>query len=230
MRVPRLGRAVRAPPPGARQAGRLDLRGRLRGADRRPGRLAARLHHPELGQGLRRPARERLLRRRARLLRRADRRRGRRPALGPLARLPRLGAARRGRRSDRDRLRGRADRVPALRRRRLRRALRPALGDGVSRRDRADHRGGPPDADLRDGLDGARHAAAVEPARPARARRAVRPLPDPGRGGAVPGGVHPPQRGSRSRPDRAPAVQPGHGGRGRRRGAGPRHVPRPATA
>ena len=43
--------------------------------------------------------------------------------------LPRLGAARLGRRPNRDRLRDRADRLPAVGRRRLRRALGPAVGD-----------------------------------------------------------------------------------------------------
>ena len=135
--------ALFAPAPArARQAGRLDLRGDLRGADRRPRRVAARLPHPELGRGLGRPARQHLLRLRPGLLRRPDGRRDRGAALGALARLARLAAARLRRRADRDRLRGGADRLPAVGRRRLRRAVRPAVGDGLPGRHGPDHRRG----------------------------------------------------------------------------------------
>ena len=78
----------------ARQAGRLGLRDHLRRADRRPGRLAGRLPDPELGQGLRRPARQPLLGLRPGLVRRPDRRRARRDPVGVVARLPRRAAVR----------------------------------------------------------------------------------------------------------------------------------------
>ena len=63
-----------------------------------------------------------------------------------LARLADLADARRLLRPAGRRLRDRPDRLPALGRRRLRHRVRPALGDGVPGRHRADHRGGAPDA------------------------------------------------------------------------------------
>ena len=63
-----------------------------------------------------------------------------------LARLLGLDAARRGGPVDRDRVRRRPAWLPDLGRRRLRRAVRPALGDGLPGRHGADHRRGPPDA------------------------------------------------------------------------------------
>ena len=56
----------------------------------------------------------------------------------------------------RGRLRDRARGLPALGRRRLRHGVRPAVGDGLSRRDGADHRRGASHAGLRDARDGAR--------------------------------------------------------------------------
>ncbi len=108
------------------------------------------LDHPELGRGLRGPAGERLLGRGAGLVRGADRRRHRRLHLGPVARLPRNGAARRRRARAGAGLRRRADRLPALGRRRLRARVGRPLGDVLPRRHRADHRGGAPDPGLRD--------------------------------------------------------------------------------
>ena len=70
--------------------------------------------------------------------------------------------------SARHRLRGRADRLPARRRRRLRQAVERAVGDGLSERHRADHRAGAPDAGLRDAHDAPRDVVAVAPARTAR--------------------------------------------------------------
>ena len=49
-------------------------------------------------------------------------------------------------------------------------AVGRAVGDGLSERDGADHRGGPPDAGLRDDRDGPRRAAAVALAPPLAAR------------------------------------------------------------
>ena len=124
------------------------------GARRRAGRLAGRLPDPELGRGLRRPARQPVQRIGAGLVRRRDRRGDRGAALGALARDPQPRAARPRRGAAGARLRDRPDRLPALRRRRLRRGLGRPLGDGLSRRHRADDRGGPPDAGLRDAGDG----------------------------------------------------------------------------
>src|SRR5215211_5298535 len=78
----------------------------------------------------------------------------------------------------------------AVGRRRLRPAVRRALGDVLPRRHRSDHGRGPSDARLRDALDGSGHAAVVEPARPAGARHVVRSLPDFRWGGALSGRVH----------------------------------------
>ena len=110
----------------------------LVGGDRR---LAPLLPGRELRRGQRRPARQPLLRLRAGLVRRRDRRRDRGPALGLVPRLPRPRAARPRGAGAGARLRDRARRLPALRRRRLRQGLGRALGDGLPRRHRADRRG-----------------------------------------------------------------------------------------
>ena len=112
----------------------------LRGAVRRRDRLADLLHRRELRPGQERPPRQPLLRLGAGLVRGRDRRRDRRPALGPVPGLPRPGAARRLRPLAGDRLRDRADRLPALRRRRLRQGLGRPLGDGLPGWQRADRR------------------------------------------------------------------------------------------
>ncbi len=69
LRVPRLRRADRPAAAGDRPAARLGVRDRLQRARRRPRRRAARLHRPELQQGVGRPARQHLLRQRARVAR-----------------------------------------------------------------------------------------------------------------------------------------------------------------
>ena len=102
--------------------------------------------------------------------------------------------------SDRDRLRGGPDRLPALGRRRLRRAVGPAVGDGLPRRHRADDREVHPRRSTRR-RDGSRRARPVAPARPLRARGPVRALSDPRRARALPRRVHPPQRRGRGGPD-----------------------------
>ncbi len=96
-----------------------------------------------------------LLRLRPGLVRRRDRRRDRRDRLDALAPRARPRDVRHVRDGARARLRDRADRLPGLRRRRLRDPLEPAVGDGLSARHRADpaRRARPADADLRDGHD-----------------------------------------------------------------------------
>ena len=97
-----------------------------------------------------------------------------------------------------DRLRGRADRLPALRRRRLRHALGRPVGDGLPRR----HRARPTcRSTRRRSTRRSRWAWSPTPlaaARPLPARAAVRPLPGARRGRALPGRVRPPQRRGRS--------------------------------
>ena len=127
------------------------------------------------GQG--RPARQPLLRLGPGLVRRRDRRRPRRPALGLVPRLPRPRPARPGGAGAGARLRDRPLRLPALRRRRLRQGLERALGDVLPRRHRADRPNRPPDADLRDAGDGPRRLAPLAAARPLPRRRPLRDLP-----------------------------------------------------
>ena len=143
-----------------------------------------------------------LLRHRARVLRRRDRRRDRGHGLRQLPRLPRLPAVRHGRARARHRLRGRAARLPARRRRRLRHPVRPAVGDGLSRRDRPDHRRGAPDPDLRVPRHERGDVVAVEPPRQGAPRLADRLVGGAGGDRALPRRVHPPQRRHRR------AVQP----------------------
>ena len=81
--------------------------------------------------------------------------------LGALAEAAQPHPARHLRARARDRLCDRADRLPALRRRRLRHPVGRALGDGLSGRHRADRRPGPPDPDLRDDRDGARRPTSL---------------------------------------------------------------------
>ena len=150
-----VGRAGRPAPARARQARGLGVRDGRGRAGRRPDRRARLLAgaEPRVLQPRQRPRRQR-----AGLVRGpAGRRRGR-AAVGPVARLPDAGAARHGRARARAGLRHRADRVPGLGRRRLRQGLGRAVGDGLSRRHRADRAGrdGAPDADLRDARHGAR--------------------------------------------------------------------------
>ena len=64
------------------------------------------------------------------------------------------------------RLRDRPDRLPALRRRRLRQGLGRALGDGLPERHHADRPDRPSDPDLRDARDGPRRLSALAAARP----------------------------------------------------------------
>ena len=207
-RLPGLRPPDRAPPARARQAARLVLRVRLRRTGGRSRRLAGRLPGPELGQRLRRPARQRLLGLGPGLVRRLRRRRARRDPVGALARLARLALfdtaavpLARG-------LRDRAGRLPALGRRRLRQPVGPALGDGLPRRHRADHRRGAPDARLRDARDGGRGAAPVESARP-RAPGVLFGLYLVLAGiERLPCRVHPPQRRRRRGPHPAAADQP----------------------
>ena len=133
-------------------------------------------------------------------------------------------AARHLRRAAGARLCDRSHRLPAVGRRRLRRRVRPALGDGLPGRHRADRPGGASDADLRDARDGPRRARALAPARPGRARRDVRPLPRARRRRAAAGRVHPPQRQRRRRPHARAAGQRRDDGR-RRRDAAARCAP-----
>src|SRR4051794_41140995 len=120
------------------------------------------------------------------------------------------------------RLRGRALRLPALGRRRLRQGERPAVGDGIPEGDGAHQRRGPPDTDLRDAVDGDRGARAVAPARPPDRRAAVRAVPDPGRNRAPAGRVRQAQRPHRGRAHASPAPLDRDG---RRRGSADRPYP-----
>ena len=138
--------------------------------------------------------RELLLGHRARVLRRRDRRRARGHGLRPLPRLPRLPALRHGRAGAGDRLRGRAARLPARGRRRLRHPLRPAVGDVLSRRHGPHHRPRAPDPDLRVPRHGRGHVVAVEPPRQGPPRHADRLVGGAGGDRALPDRVHPPQR------------------------------------
>ena len=95
-------------------------------------------------------------------------------AYAQLPRLPRLPAVRHGRARPRHRLRGRAARLPARGRRRLRHPVRPAVGDGLSRRDRPHHRQGAPDPDLRVPRHERGDVVAVEPPRQGAPRLADR--------------------------------------------------------
>ena len=160
-------------PEGARAAGGLGVRDGLRRAGRRHRRRAPVVGDPELGRGEGRPARLALLRLRPRLLRRPARRRDRRarPGRGGAA-CSTAGRSTSRRRAARRRLRDRPDRLPARRRRRLRQGVGRPVGDGLSRRHRADDRGGPPDAGLRDARDGLRRLVPVAPPRQ-HARRAA---------------------------------------------------------
>ena len=73
-------------------------------------------------------------------------------------------------------------------------------GMAYPRGHREHHRGGASHARLRDARDGPDRAGAVEPARPLRARRAVRPLPGAGGARAAAGRADPPQRRGGGRP------------------------------
>ena len=108
------------------------------------------------------------------------------------------------------------DRLSDLRRRRLRQPDRPALGHGLPQRRRADDGGRPPDADLRDPLDGAHRVGAVEGAPRAAPRRGLRLVSPAGGHGALAGGVRAPQRAGRRRVDRGAAAEPRDDDRGRR--------------
>ena len=176
----------------------------------------------ELRQRQGRPARQPLLRLGSGLVRRRDRRRPRRPALGLVPRLPRPRAARPRRAGAGARLRDRPLRLPALRRRRLRQGLGRPLGDGLSRRHRADRRDRPPDADLRDAGDGPRRLDALAAARPLPRRGPLRALPRLRRGRALPGRVPAPQRRRGSRAHHGAAGEPGDDGR--RGGLDPRRA------
>ena len=141
---------------------------------RRHRRRPAGLHRRELRLGQERPARQRLLRLGTRLVRRRDRRRDRRWAVGVAARhaqrrppRPLRGPAGAG-------LRDWPDRLPALRRRRLRQGVGRPLGDGLPERHQADRPDRSPDADLRDPGDGPRRLPAVAAARPLPDRSSVR--------------------------------------------------------
>ena len=156
-----------------------------------------------------RPARQPLLRRRAGLVRRRDRRRPRGPRLGLVARLPRPRPARPGGAGAGARLRDRPLRLPALRRRRLRQALGRALGDVLPGRDGAHRPHRPPDADLRDAGDGPRRLDPLAAARPGPRRRPLRDLPGLRRDRALPGRVPAPQHRGLGRADQRPAGEPG---------------------
>ena len=80
------------------------------------------------------------------------------------------------------RLRDRPDRLPGLRRRRLRQGVGRPLGDGLPARHQADRPDRPPDADLRDPGDGPRRLPALAPARPLPDRRPVLPSTSCSRG------------------------------------------------
>ncbi|CAA9476854.1 MAG: Prolipoprotein diacylglyceryl transferase, partial [uncultured Solirubrobacteraceae bacterium] len=228
----RLGRDREPALQGDRQAAGLGVGARDRRARRRLRRGTAVLDRPELGRGAGRPARQRVRRLRAHLVRRPARRRPRRLRLGQAQEVLDAGAARlRGRRPA-DRLRDRAHRLPALRRRRLRRDVVAAVGDAVPRRDGPDDRRGPPDAAVRDALHGHGRVPAVADPRPRAPRRALRVLPRDRRVRAVLRRVRPPQRGRRDRPDRgaarvARAVRPR---RDRRAADAPQRPPLPQRA
>ena len=189
----------------------------LRRPGRRPRRLAARLPDPELGRRLRRPARQRLLRLRAGLVRRPRRRArsacccGRAGAASSALQPARPDGAGAGA-GLRDRARG----LPALRRRRLRRRVGPARGrwpipTAPSR---------PPTRCTRRPIYetlamGLVALAALAAARPLPARGPVRALPRARRPRAAAGRADPAQRLGGRRPDPRPARERGDD-RGRR--------------
>ncbi|CAA9509437.1 MAG: Prolipoprotein diacylglyceryl transferase, partial [uncultured Solirubrobacteraceae bacterium] len=178
----------------ARPPGRLVLRDGLRGARRRSGRSQALVAGGGVLDHLRRPGRCAVLGCRARLVRRPDRRSRRRPAVGTMARRPGPDGRRSRRSRPRARLRDRARRLPARRRRRLRGAVRRAVGDGLSRRHRADDRRGASHAGLRGARDDRRRRGPLAAARRAAGRRSLRPVPGARRHRALPGRVRAPQR------------------------------------
>ena len=160
-RLPGLRPHNQPPPARARPPGRLDVRVRLRRTDWGPRRLARGLPDPELGHGLRRRARQRLLGGRPGLVRRLRWRGARSDPVGTLAALARMGAVRHRGGTAGCGLRDRPGGLPALRRWGLRHQIGPALGDGVSRRNGADHRRGASHARVRDACDGGRRAGPV---------------------------------------------------------------------
>ena len=205
--VPGRGLDGRQAPEGAGPQPRLRLRDGLRGADRRDRRRQAVVPRRE-----RRPA---VQRHRPDLLRRPARRRARRLRLGQVQGPARPRARRRRRALAGRRLRDRADRLPARRRRRLRLRLGRPVGDVLSQRHGADRHARAPDADLRDHRHGRLRAAAVALAQPLVAGHAERHLPDRHGPGALAGRVRAPQRRRLHRAHAAPARLGGDDPRGR---------------
>ena len=147
----------------------------------------------------RRPARQHLLRLGAGLVRRRDRRRDRRRAVGVVARDAQrspcsTSAPRRWRSATRSGGSAASSRATAT-------TARPGTGPGrwPTRRHHADDTDRPPDADLRDARDGPGRLPALAPARPLSAPASCSRiyLVLAGRR-ALPGRVHPPQRRRRS--------------------------------
>ncbi|CAA9487347.1 MAG: Prolipoprotein diacylglyceryl transferase, partial [uncultured Solirubrobacteraceae bacterium] len=219
------GRLGRLPAPRrARPLDRLVLRGGLLRPGRRRPRREALVGRRGVGLGRRRRARRAALARGPGLVRRPRRRGGRRP---PVDAPPQPGPAhgrRPGRAGARTRLRRGPDRLPAGRRRRLRRAVGPAVGDGLSGGHRADDGGGPSDTGLRVPGHECGGRPALAPARPDGAGRPVRPVPGASGPGALPGRVRAPQRARARRPQPGPARLAGddRGGSGVAAGAAPR--------
>ncbi|CAA9498758.1 MAG: Prolipoprotein diacylglyceryl transferase, partial [uncultured Solirubrobacteraceae bacterium] len=193
-RLHRRGLGGHAPARRARQADRLVLRSRPLRAGRRRARREAVVAGRGMGIRERRSARRTGLAGRPRLVRRA----GGRCRGGLLVDAAAPAGPAHGRRPGRARARPRLcrgpDRLPAGRRRRLRRPLRPAVGDGLSRGNRSDQRGSASHAGLRDAGDGRRGRRPLAPARLPAFRGPVRVVSRAGRARALPGRVRAPQR------------------------------------
>src|SRR5438270_1526704 len=195
----RLRAARRAPAWRARASAGLGLRDDFRRARRGPGRGPARLRGRELEHRAPGSARQPVLGVGARLVRGDDRWGAGRGPVGLAPELPGSTAARLRGAAAGARIRDRADRVPGLRRRRLRDRFAPSLGDVLPARNQADRHPGAAHADLRDAGDGAHRPRALAAARPGAPGHPVRPLaaalwPWAGTGG----GPRPQRRGRRT--------------------------------